>query len=341
MTEPEPTATADEPPSSATDAVPDATLPDDRASSRKWVATATGPDVPISGVDIREVDTSDLVEVEKRLGLSVPTRPTSMQSEPAAELSSPMPDADPIAAFYAAKWAPEEETVDRRYRGQRRAKVAEPRFWAATVAVLAVIGGLLYWVLSLASLQGVGSPAPTESVTASVLDIAVGPSGPTSGIPSATPTAQPTSAAPTTGPSSVRLPPFKPITIEAESGTVGGSAKVVRNNRASGKHIVQQLGNWGSGAPGTLTVVTGVVPAAGTYAMTISYLHTNSEPTRSAIITVNSVALPASTFTATDGGCCFTLTIGLTLRAGTNTIIFSNPTDHAPGLDKFVISRPD
>jgi hypothetical protein len=334
MTEPEPTAAADEPPTFATDAVPDATPPDDGAGFRKWVPTGIESDGPISGVDIREVDTSDLVEVEKLLGLSAPT---SLPPEPAAE-----PDADPMAAFFAAKWAPEDELEDRRYRGRRRTKAAEPKFWAATLAVVVVIGGLIYWVVSLGSLHDVGSSGSTDSATAGLPNILVGTTGSVGVIPSATPTAtaRPTSAAPTAGPSSAP-PPFTPMTIEAESGTVGGSARVVRNNRASAKHIVQQLGNWGSGTAGTLTIVTGVVPSAGTYAMTIFYVHTDSEPTRSAIITVNSVALPKTTFTVTNGTCCSTLTIGLTLRAGTNTIVFANPTGHAPGLDKLVISRPD
>jgi hypothetical protein len=297
MTEPDPTLAADKPPSAAAHASP----PGDGTGFGDGISTGADPDASISGV---------------------------------AQPPSAMPAADPMAAFYAARWPSEEDTGDRRYRGRRRAKVAEPTFWVGTLTVLALVGGLLYWALSKAPLPSVGSPMPSESASASLPNIAVGPSGSASIVPSAT------SATPTAGPSSTAPPPFKPITIEAESGTIGGSAEVVRNNRASGKHIVQQLGNWGSGTPGTLTIVTAVLPTAGTYTLRISYLHTDGEPTRSAIITVNSVALPARTFRVNDGRCCYTMTIGLTLQAGKNTIVFSNPTGHAPGLDKFVITRP-
>ncbi|MGE5827439.1 MAG: hypothetical protein ACM30G_03635 [Micromonosporaceae bacterium] len=352
MTEPEPTPAADEPPFSVMDAdrreatdrdIPagsgDVVLRESRVPGDLDPTDTTSDDhTPrsISGADIREIDTSDLIEVERFLGLATPTGPTD--AEPEAQV----PVADPVAAFYAARWEPEEGMADRRYRGRRREKILAPRFWAAVLAALAaVIGGLLYGGLSRPPSPGAGSPAPTESASASLPFIAVGPGGSATSAPSTTPTAQPGPPAPTTPPSSVPLPPFAPLTIEAESGTVGGSAEAVRNNRASGKHIVARLGTWGSGAAGTLAIVTGVVPSAGTYAMTIAYQHSDGEPIRTAIITVNSVALAPTTFTASSGTCCYTLTIELTLRVGTNTIVFSNPTGRAPSLDKLVITRPD
>ena len=109
---------------------------------------------------------------------------------------------------------------------------------------------------------------------------------------------------------------------------------------ASGGRIIQNIGDWGRPpGPGTLTFNQVAVPSTGTYTITIYYVHPNNEPDRQAIVSVSGTQ-PVTVDFAGNSTCCLTKEVTITMTAGEHTIMISNPTAHAPSVDKIVISRP-
>lgn len=121
---------------------------------------------------------------------------------------------------------------------------------------------------------------------------------------------------------------------EAENAVLGGSASAVYCEYCSG---AGKAGNLGNGS-GTVTFNNIVVPKEGTYRMEIDYL---TSGVRSFFVSINGgaateLALDGSTFDA------FTNTVvSVPLRAGQNTVEFSNPSGYAPDLDRVVIVAAD
>jgi hypothetical protein len=135
-------------------------------------------------------------------------------------------------------------------------------------------------------------------------------------------------------------PPFEPLTLEAESGQTSGSAWTWDGYpTASGGLIVRNLGNWG-GTPGTVTLNNIVFPNQANYTITIYFVHPNGETNRSALVTVAGLDGVTVNFTAPDSQCCYTTAVTINIPGGTRSITFDNPTDHAPSIDKIVITRP-
>ena len=91
------------------------------------------------------------------------------------------------------------------------------------------------------------------------------------------------------------------------------------------------------GEGGTLTFPDITESAAGSHTMTVYYV--DGDAGRSAVITVNGTPTTVS-FTGTDNSnwdYVQTLTIAVSLNAGTNTIEFSNPGAWAPDIDHIVV----
>jgi endo-1,4-beta-D-glucanase Y len=130
---------------------------------------------------------------------------------------------------------------------------------------------------------------------------------------------------PTTNP-----PGHTTVTVEAESGTVAGGAKVASCASCSGG---QKVGFVGNGGTLTLSVSSNT---AGSYPLKISYLNGGSAA-RSATVTVNGTAQNVSFPTNGSWTTVQTLTVTVTVTAGTNTIVFSNPTAYGPDVDKVVV----
>ena len=130
-----------------------------------------------------------------------------------------------------------------------------------------------------------------------------------------------------------------PVTYEAEApgNDLGGTARVDGHPGASGGRIVRNIGDWnGSGNDGWLRFNGVVAPVTGTYVLSFFYVHLDGEVVRTAVITVSDgppVTVPVS------GGatCCAVARQRVTLRQGANTVTFTNPTGHAPSIDKIVI----
>jgi len=132
-------------------------------------------------------------------------------------------------------------------------------------------------------------------------------------------------------------PPAGPTFYEAEASanTIAGGARISNCSGCSGGEKVGYVGNGG-----TLTFNGVHVSTAGTYEVTIAYL--NGPPARSADMSVNGGAPQTLTFTPTaDFNTVGTMTVQVSLNAGTNMIEFSNPNDYAPDFDRIgVASTP-
>jgi Carbohydrate binding module (family 35) len=85
-----------------------------------------------------------------------------------------------------------------------------------------------------------------------------------------------------------------------------------------------------------LTLNGMTVPGAGTYQLTIVYIA--GDGPRSANLSVNGGTPQSITFGRTSNWSTVgSLSIGITLQAGTNTLQFGNPTSWAPDLDKITV----
>jgi alpha galactosidase A-like protein/alpha galactosidase C-like protein/alpha-galactosidase-like CBM13-containing protein/alpha-galactosidase-like protein len=119
---------------------------------------------------------------------------------------------------------------------------------------------------------------------------------------------------------------------EAAANTIAGGAGATACSTCSGG---QKVGFVGEG--GTLTFNSVTVPSAGTYQVTIAYLD-GSATGRQADVSVNGGSGQLVQFTPTGSfSTVGTLTVPLTLAAGTNTIEFSNASGYAPDFDRIIV----
>ena len=107
---------------------------------------------------------------------------------------------------------------------------------------------------------------------------------------------------------------------------------------ASGGQVARNIGNWkGAREAGWLRFNTVTAPRTGTYLLTFFYVHLDDETARTVVVQVSGSA-PVS-LTVTGGAtCCAAARQRIVLQQGANTITFTNPDDHAPSIDKIVIS---
>ena len=107
---------------------------------------------------------------------------------------------------------------------------------------------------------------------------------------------------------------------------------------ASGGRIVRNIGNWeGSRNAGWLRFNNVTAPRAGSYLLTFFFVHLDDDTTRTAVIEVSGSA-PVTLAVDGSATCCAVASRQIVLRQGVNTITFTNPDDHAPSIDKIVIS---
>ncbi len=240
----------------------------------------------------------------------------------------------------------------------RRSQLPSRRVWVALVAVLIGLGAVIGVPFVLSSQPGTppavavdGSPTeldepppgfvPSSAYLQSPAPMSTGDSATRAPSASPAPAAPPTqgqAANPTvqsTNPPEV--PPFAPLTVEAETGTTTGSAHIWENYQGTGVNLVRNLGNWG-GTPGTLTLNGIVFPNDAEFTITIHYVHPDGETNRSAVVAVSG-ADPVTVNFVGNSNCCLTTAVSIAIPAGTRSITFSNPTSHAPSIDKVIISR--
>ena len=118
----------------------------------------------------------------------------------------------------------------------------------------------------------------------------------------------------------------------ASANTLGGGATVYSCSGCPGG---QKVGYLGGG--GYLVYPDVTVPAAGTYLMTVSYV--DGDTGRVSIVTVNGtpLTLPTDGTGDNDWGDAQTVTVPVTLKAGTNTIEFSNPDNYSADVSQIVL----
>ncbi len=234
------------------------------------------------------------------------------------------------------------------YAGRRRSP-SRSRTWLGIGAGLIILGGGVSVPFLLHSSPGEQASGANSGVTTGggAVGGTTGAGGelgaPTSSGPGAggSPTAPPTGAPsqpalPRTPPTT--LPPFGPVTIQAENGSLSGSAVPLACGEAT---VVSGIGNDGGGSPGTLTLPV-TVPNAGAYSMIVAYAVTG-DAKRSVQISVNSAtARSVSFFRTVKTGCVVKdrSPITVTLKPGANTIRFANPNGGAPSIDNIAVSRP-
>jgi hypothetical protein len=132
---------------------------------------------------------------------------------------------------------------------------------------------------------------------------------------------------------------------EAEDNTLSGTAVVMDDPAASGGQYVAQVGN---GLDNTLQFNHVSVPSSGTYRMVVHFANAEKKGDhqyniqvvdRYAEITVNGRNLQRAYFRNTFSWSAYrTRVIDVDLEAGNNTIKFSNPSAHAPHIDKIEIA---
>lgn len=183
------------------------------------------------------------------------------------------------------------------------------------------------------------APASSDSPAGTAPDPSTTPSPTVS--PSPTRSASPSpSASPSRSAAPGPVPPFPPVTIEAEDprNTIGGSAWIDTYDGASGGRIVRNIGMW-NGSPkhaGSLRI-TVTVPASGTYQLTVYAVHLDAAAARTLVVQVSGGA-PVAVQSNADDVCCTPVRVRVALRAGDNVVTFTNPDDHAPSIDRIVLS---
>jgi hypothetical protein len=126
------------------------------------------------------------------------------------------------------------------------------------------------------------------------------------------------------------LPAFSEY--EAEAATLSGSVTAGFSNYSSG---LSKAGNIGAGPANTVTFSNVTAPADGVYLLEVDYL--TSGP-RSFFLTVNDETPKELDLNGTTFDEPVSTVLRVNLHAGTNTLIFGNPSNYAPDLDRIVIA---
>jgi hypothetical protein len=160
------------------------------------------------------------------------------------------------------------------------------------------------------------------------------PSGSGTPVPAPTPTVGVTSPG---APPPPPPPTFSPISVEAESATLGGGAQTsTRCTTCSRGTEVRFIGGTGSSS-GTVTFSGLRIPTAATYHLTIAYVL--GDAPRSFFVSVNGGAateVACSDFSA-GWQAPKNRIVDIVLPAGTDSIRFANSGADAPDLDKITL----
>jgi hypothetical protein len=241
------------------------------------------------------------------------------------------------------------EPIVETYEGRRRAASTSVRTWVVLAAVLLGLGAVV--AIPLALLAGRDRPDATAAETARASAPAsadettpgAGLVPATGALPKAPPTTTPAPRPPrstTTLTTTTRASAAAfAVTLEAEGpGTdLSGSAWSDTYAGASGGRIVRNVGQWDA-SPGSVTFSV-TLPSAGSYVITIWYVHLDGEQTRSAQISVSGAAPVTRSFTGSSTCCQSAALAPISLAEGAHTVTIANPTGHAPSIDKIAIAR--
>jgi hypothetical protein len=232
-------------------------------------------------------------------------------------------------------------------RGRKRRTRAERTRLALLITLAVAIVALLAAVLAPLRPSGRSRLLPPVPAGVSQPPLAPVPQKPSAtpaeppGFPTAIPTSSPTGpvepGAGAGGTQPPRRPPrIRTVSFEAESSanTLNGSSHIRSAPGASGGLAIGSIG----GDPASTLRFDGVVvPAAGTYTLTVFYL---SAEERSVRIDVNADRTGVVTFAAIgDWETVGSLALRVDLRAGANSITFSNRIERGPDVDRITIGN--
>ena len=185
----------------------------------------------------------------------------------------------------------------------------------ALVAIFLAALALLVVVAGVRVLAGLAAPEPQAARPP-----ATAAPPPTRAKAAVTTTTPPSTATTTTI-------PLLRIDRQAESGILGGGARTMPCDRCSGDDRVGFIGNGG-----TLTFTGLKAPQLGSYSLSIYY---GTDERRDAFLSINGGQGQPLAFRDTGGfDRIRRVTIPITLRAGDNTLSFSNPAGFAPDIDR-------
>jgi hypothetical protein len=220
------------------------------------------------------------------------------------------------------------------YEGRRRAvSSTSPRMWIILAVVLVGLAAVVAIPLALVAGRDRPEPAAADTTTTGARPTSADGTTPGAGLVPATGSSARTT---TTRPATTTVPAFS-VTLEAEAAALSGSARVTSYDNASGGRIVRNVGLWDA-RPGTVKFSV-TLPSAGSYVITMWYVHLDGELTRSAQITVSGADPVTRTFTG-SATCCESASLpAMSLAAGLHTVTIGNPTGHAPSIDKIAIAR--
>ncbi|WP_127360486.1 fibronectin type III domain-containing protein [Actinacidiphila soli] len=118
---------------------------------------------------------------------------------------------------------------------------------------------------------------------------------------------------------------------EASGNTLTGSASAVDCSGCSGGKKVTNL-SWGSVAVNNVTA-----PKDGTYLMKLDYVDGDSSRIIDITVGDKTIQVPLSGTNENTWDTAQSITVSIPLKAGSNTLTFTNPTDWAPDIDKLTV----
>jgi hypothetical protein len=241
------------------------------------------------------------------------------------------------------------------YQGRRQQRRLFPKHRTAAALVGVAVAALLI-ILGLTVYGSTRDRAvvlpetpprpPTVTLTATIgpsLDPTSDASAPGESAPPAPPTgpAQTPTAAPAPRPAPTRPAPPRRVNIpttffEAESAanTLTGTAKTHSEENASGGLTI---GNLGRGNANALRINGLTVPQAGTYTLTVFYI--SGDENRNAFVSVNGSGSTVLFPSTGDWDTIGSLTTRINLRAGANSVTFTNAAGPAPDIDRIRLSN--
>jgi hypothetical protein len=241
----------------------------------------------------------------------------------------PFPREGP-APFDADSWDidPNIKVSNDPYRGVRRHHAPRPSLRAGIVVGLLVLAAAVAVPVILFA-----SGATEDPTSAAGRDPAATPglSGEGTGADSSAPS--PSVRAEIASTLGASAAPFAPLAVEAEKGPpdvkLRGS-QVVAQAGASGGEVVRF-----TDASGEIQIRGVVIPAGGSYRITIYYVAAASDG--SARVSVASTSIVVGF--PSGSGCCPATAVDMVMSSGTRTLTISN-SDGAPPIDRIVVSRP-